>query len=175
MTDAIYGGTWTYSGDPSASTRDAVRFWMQDVDESLPLMSDAEVDYLVSQYYDVYGSAIYVAAVACEVLAAKMARQVPVSADGVSVGVGELFQRYNDLALSLRDQYKSTQSLAAAPVTGGVIMGERRDPTIKPLVFGTGFMDNYRAGRQDFGDYHPGEDDGSIWGEEAGAPGESTP
>jgi hypothetical protein len=175
MTEAIYGGTWTYGGDPSANTKDGVRFWMQDIDESMPLMADSEIQYLVSQYYDATGSVLFVAAVACEVLAAKMARQVPVSADGVSVGVGELFQRYNDLAQSLRDQYKTTRSLDASPITGGIMVGERRDPSIQPLTFGTGFMDNYRVGRQDYGDYHPGQEDYGFWGEDAGAPGESTP
>ena len=75
----------------------------------------------------------------------------------------------------MRDQYKASRSLDATPIARGIMMGDRSDPTIKPLVFGTGFTDNYRAGRQDYGDYHPGEEDYSIWGEEAGAPGESTP
>jgi hypothetical protein len=177
MTEAIFGGEWTYSGDPAASARDAVRFWMQDIDASLPLMSDAEVDFLLSRYQAEIGSELYVAAVACEVLAAKMARQVSVSADGVSVSTGDLFSRYNELAVSLRDQYKQNRSLDSTPLVGGVMVGEARDATIKPLIFGTGFMDNINAGRQDYGDYHPGEGPyyEGIWGEEAGAPGESTP
>lgn len=176
MTEALYGGEWTYSGDPSSSVKDAVRFWMQDVNPDLPLMSDTEVAYLASQYYDSHGSAVYVAAVGCEVLAAKFATQVPVNADGVSVGVGELTQRYNDLATSLREQYKSQHGLDASPVVSGVLIGEGRDPTIKPLVFGTGFMDNHWVGRQDYGDYHPGEDPWELWGgENAGTVGESTP
>ncbi len=175
MATALYGGTWTYTGDPANSTRDAVRFWMQDIDENLPLMADAELDYLIAEYYELTGSALYIAAVASEVMAAKFARQVPVSADGVSVSVGELQQRYNDLAQSLRDQYKSEAALSSVPFVSGVLIGERRDTTIAPLTFGTGMHDNYRAGRQDYGDYSPGSDDTRIWGEEAGAPGESTP
>jgi len=175
MTDAIFGGTWTYSGDPASTTKDAVRFWMQDIDTDLPLMSDIEIAYLVDRYYEGYGSAVYVAAVACEVLAAKLLRQVPVSADGVSVSTGELFTRYNELAKSLRDQYKAESGLDSSPVLSGVLIGESRDPTIKPLTFGTGFMDNWEAGRQNFGDYDPGESAWELWSDEAGAPGESTP
>jgi hypothetical protein len=157
MATALHGGEWTYSGNPSSSVRDEVRFWMQDVDTNLPLMSDTEIDYLINTFEDQYGSAIMVAAIGCEVLSAKFASEVAVSADGVSVGTSELQQKYNMLAESLRDQYKSTTGLDAAPLVGGILFNEAWDSTIKPLMFGIGFMDNYRAGRQHYGDYAPGE------------------
>lgn len=39
---------WSYSGDPSTSTRDAVRFRLGDTSPNDPVFSDGEVDYLVS-------------------------------------------------------------------------------------------------------------------------------
>lgn len=176
MPTALYGGDWSYSGDPTTSSRDEVRFWMQDVDPDVPLMADTEVDYLVERYLERYGSPVLVAAVACEVLAAKMAKQVPVSADGVSVGLGELQNRYNTLAQSLRDTYKAESALDAVAIASGTMIGERRDPTIQPLTFGTGMHDNFRVGRQDYGDYHPGQQTGQPgYDEEYGAVGESSP
>ncbi|MHB1950163.1 MAG: hypothetical protein ACYCQK_01660 [Acidiferrobacteraceae bacterium] len=39
--------TWNYSGDPSESDRDAVRFEIQDTNSSAPLLQDAEVDWCI--------------------------------------------------------------------------------------------------------------------------------
>lgn len=145
---------WTYSGDPAMSNRDAVRFHMQDTDIDRPLLSNEEIDYLIDQWAEKYDSLILVAAVGCEIVAGKYAGQVTVSADGVSVSVGELQGKYDTLAASLRDQYKLEQ--AASPMLEGVMHDPNLDPNIKPLRFGVGFTDNYRAGRQDYGDHDPG-------------------
>jgi len=147
---------WTYSGTPATSLLDETRFWIQDTEISFQLLQDEELDWLLDTYMPTYGNTIAVAAIACEVLAAKFARQVDTSADGVSVSLGQLQQRYNDLAQSLRDQYHEL---------GGANMAEALDQMfsdisvfeIEPLVFGVGFMDNYRAGQQDYGYYSPGQ------------------
>jgi hypothetical protein len=39
---------FTYSGDPSTSTKDAVRFEIQDINENAPLLSDAEISYALT-------------------------------------------------------------------------------------------------------------------------------
>ena len=41
---------FSYSGDPTESTVDLLRFTLGDTDESSPLMQDAEYEYLISQY-----------------------------------------------------------------------------------------------------------------------------
>ncbi len=148
--------TWTYSGVPGTTPLDETRFWIQDTEMSFQLLQDEELTWLLDTYMPVYGSPIAVAAIACEVLAAKFARQVNTSADGVSVSLGDLQQRYNDLAESLRAQYHEL---------GGANLADSLDQMfsdvsvyeIEPLVFGVGFMDNYRAGQQDYGYYSPGE------------------
>lgn len=148
--------TWTWSGDPKTSDLDEIRFYIQDTDLTFQLLSDEEITFLIDTYLPQFGHPLAVAAMACEVIAAKFARQVDTSADGVSVALGQLQQRYNDLAQSLRDQYKviGSGNLAAAldAMFSDVSVFE-----IEPLVFGVGFMDNYRAGQQDFGYYSPGE------------------
>lgn len=147
--------TWTWSGDPSSSTLDELRFYIQDTDTSFQLLSDEELTFLLDTYADQFGHVLAVAAMACEVIAAKFARQVDASADGVSVSLGQLQQRYNDLAQSLRDQFK----LVGSDNLAGALDAMFSDVSvfdIEPLVFGVGFMDNFRAGQQDYGYYSPG-------------------
>lgn len=37
--------TWSYSGNPAFSGKDAVRWWIGDIDEDRPLAQDAELEY----------------------------------------------------------------------------------------------------------------------------------
>jgi len=147
--------SWTYSGDPSTSEKDTIRFYLGDVDPNFPLLTDEEITFLNSEWADIYGAPLYTAAVAAEVVASRFAREVDVSADGVSVQIGQLQQRFNDLAQSLRDQYKAQYGWFD-PVVANNVLSVNWDPEIAPLVFGIGFNDNYLAGRQNYGDYHPG-------------------
>ena len=39
--------TWSYSGDPSTSSKDAVRFYIQDVDTSEQVMQDEDILFLL--------------------------------------------------------------------------------------------------------------------------------
>jgi hypothetical protein len=144
---------WSYSGDPSTSDKDAVRFYIGDIDESLQLLQDEDIDFLLKKWLPLYGSDLLVAAGAAEIIANHFAREVSVSADGVSVASNELQQKYNDLAANLRDMYKIEQ--IGTPILPGVLYDNTWDSSIKPLRFGIGFTDNYEAGRQDYGDYDP--------------------
>lgn len=141
---------WSYSGDPASSDRDQVRFYLQDVDQGRQLLADEEIDFVLAQWDSAFGSPLYSAAVCAEVIAARFAAEVSVSADGVSVDQGTLQARYNDLAASLRDQYHALYG-ANGPI-GASDFGLDNDPTIAALSFGVGFQDNERAGSQDYGD-----------------------
>jgi hypothetical protein len=148
--------TFSYSGDPSASDLDEVRFLISDTNEAEPLLSDEEIAYVIATWNPLYGSNTLTAAVCCEIVAGKFAGSISVSADGVSVALSELQGKYEQLAASLRDQYKQQEALGN-PSFSGTLFDDTWDATIKPLTFGKGFMDNYLAGRQNFGDYDPGE------------------
>jgi hypothetical protein len=145
--------TWSYSGNPADSDKDAVRFYISDIDVELPLLQDEDIEFLLHRWMPIYKSVLLTSAVACEIVAGKFARQVSVNADGVSVGISELQTKYDQLAESLRDQYKMEQ--VGTPILTGVMYDPVWDPTIKPTRFGVGFTDNYLAGRQDYGDYDP--------------------
>lgn len=141
---------WSYSGDPASSDRDQVRFYIQDTDQGRQLLADEEIDFVLVQWEAAFNSPLYAAAVCAEVLAAKFAAEVSVNADGVSVDQGALQARYNDLAVSLRDQYKALSG-NQGPI-GASDFGLDGDPTIPSLSFGVGFQDNAYAGSQDYGD-----------------------
>jgi hypothetical protein len=143
--------SWNYSGDPADSDLDAVRFYVQDTDTLDQLISDEEIEFLIAQWVPVYGSLIMVASMAAEAIAAKFAREVSYSADGVSIGVQELQQKFDALALSLRDQYKQFD-IGGGPDIGGVLYSDYPDPTIRPTIFAVGQNDNPRAGKQDRGE-----------------------
>lgn len=140
--------TTSYSGDPATSDLDEVRFYLSDDGPDNWYLTDEEIYFLIDRYMPAYGSLLGVAAMGAEVIAGSMADQVSVSADGVSVSTGELQQRFNDLATSLRDQMHS--QVLDIPVTN-VQSGTQFDPSIDPLVFGVGFHDNPSAGIQDTG------------------------
>lgn len=142
--------SWSYSGDPTSSREDAVRFFVQDTNAEDPLLTNEEINFLVEHWYDLYGSAIFVAAMAAETIASKFAREVSVSADGVSVGTNELQNKYLGLAKQLRAQFLLEQ-VAGAPQSFGNNFEEEFDASIKPLSFGVGLFDNAEAGTQDFG------------------------
>ena len=154
---------FTYSNDPASSTRDAIRFYCQDTNVDDPLLQDEEIDFLSAQWAHVTDHPMYLAAVACEAIAARFAREISYSADGISVGASELQNKYNQLATDLREQHKASV-IGDGPDISGILVGAELDDTIKPLVWGKGMHDNPEAGRQDYGgdnwrdDWYPERD-----------------
>jgi hypothetical protein len=63
---------FSYSGNPSASDLDALRFAIMDVDSADPQLSDAELNYLLTQKGSVQAAAI----AACQRLITKYSRFV---------------------------------------------------------------------------------------------------
>lgn len=141
---------WSYSGDPTGSPLDEVRFLIQDTDPDLPLILDDEIAYLLATWLPIHGSALYVAAVACDVISRKFATVLPVSADGVSVGTGDLSQRYKDLAVQLRSEHAASMVLGS-PDNENLLVDSHFDSSIAPLAFSMGINDNPEAGQQDMG------------------------
>lgn len=53
--------SWTYSGDPSISNKDQVRFLVGDTDSSEPLATDEEIEFALTQNSNVYAAAAFIA------------------------------------------------------------------------------------------------------------------
>jgi hypothetical protein len=161
--------SWSYSGDPATSPLDQCRFWLQDIDTTYQLMQDEELLWLIEMADPMQAAPLYAASLAAEVLANRYAKEVSVSADGVSVAVGDLQEKFNKLAENLRAQWHEVvAALGDYDFAGIVIDVNTWDETIQPLVFGIGFMDNYLAGQQDFGYYSPGGYDKELSAESGG-------
>jgi hypothetical protein len=136
--------TYSYSGDPADSDLDQVRFTLQDTDAGFPLLQDEEVQFLIDTWRPRYDSLTYVAAIAAATISRKFVGVVSVSADGVSVSTSDLVQRYRDLALDLRKEYKEAQLVGFEPIFNDDSMPKR---------FRMGLHDSPMAGLQDFGDF----------------------
>lgn len=142
---------WSYSGNPMTSDLDQVRFWLQDTDPQVRLLSNSELGFLILQWFPKYDSLVYVASIAAESVSTKFAGVVTVSADGVSVNVADLSDRYAKRAMTLRKIHKDLQVGGEIDLTN-IMVNQRRDDTIAPLNFSVGLHDNPMAGNQAFGD-----------------------
>jgi hypothetical protein len=103
--------TFTYSGDPTTSTRNKVRFLINDTDSTDALFTDEELDYLIGEW----GTNVYeICRAACETLVSRFVRL----SDSTSKSVGDISvsesytakaQQYKDLAASflLRNMRKA--------------------------------------------------------------------
>jgi hypothetical protein len=81
---------WTYSGDPSDSEKDAVRFLIGDTDTTDQLLSDEEIQYTITE-----SGSLYQAAHDCAyAIASSFARMA------TSKSVGDLSLSYSDRASS---------------------------------------------------------------------------
>lgn len=145
--------TWTYSGNPASSTLDAARFWVQDTDTNRQLLSNEEINYLIGVGTGLWGEplGLAVAAVAADVIVGKLAAEVDISADGVSISVAALSDKYQKLADHLRETYGRIAGAGAEPLAFGIDAISVPDFGVRPPSFGKGFMDNPRAGNQEWG------------------------
>lgn len=84
---------WTYSGNPASSNLDLVRFLIQDTDSTDQLLSNEEINYVLSVYGDPY-----LAAISC--VTALIAQASRVTEESKKVG---------DLSLTVKSGARVTQ------------------------------------------------------------------
>jgi len=147
---SVAQGAWSYSGDPSLTPRDTVRFYLQDTNSDDPQMADAELDFLISDWYPVTASYINVAAVAADTLSTRYAAEVSVSADSAIVALEQLQDKWAAAATRLRAL--AARKDIAGPDVGGIDRYDEPDPNEKPKSFAKGMHDSRYAGQQDYGD-----------------------
>ena len=151
VTTTIQGTQWSYSGDPTTTPRDEVRFLLQDTDVTNPQLSDVEIDYCIQVGLKRADSLLWVAWYCCNVLIARYTAVVNASSDGVSVDTGTLVANYRALATTLWDQYQTVTADDIPVNLDNISWGDLPDPSITPLTFGLGLFDNLRAGNQQYG------------------------
>ena len=104
--------TWSYSGDPSASDLDEVRFLCGDTDTTDQLVTDEEVLYGLTKA----PTADLAAAMMCDAISAKLTREADRSVGDVSIQLSQRAEAYAKLA----DRLRSSGAAYALPVFGGI-------------------------------------------------------
>ena len=127
---------WSYSGDPSSSYKDAVRLLIGDTDESDQLLTDEEINYLIS----VGGSAEYGAVLAAESISAKLSRLADVKVGELSKSASQQAQAYRRLAEDLRKRFFAFGGVK--PIFGGISKSKDRSLDLDTDLVGSPFKDN---------------------------------
>lgn len=139
--------TWTYTGDPSVSPRDRVRFLVGDITQTAEAtLNDEEIEYLLGEW----GDDIYDAAEAgCLILAARYTGKATTSK---SVGDLSLSKDYSGAATQFQEQATRISSMRnrKSPPTPWVSpknvvrADERSELGDQGHEFYTGVQDNQR-------------------------------
>lgn len=116
--------SWSYSGDPSYSTQDKVRFLIGDTDESDQQVSDEEIAAILVDFPNPYNAAVQIV----RSLVAKYSRRVE-----KSKSIGDLSISYSSAADGYRDLLKSLLTQAALhgglcePYAGGISISDKEN------------------------------------------------
>ena len=136
--------SWSYSGDPSTSDKDAVRYLIGDTDEDNPLVNDEEIEYILS----IEGNVIRAGAMVAESIAGKFSRRADRTIGDYSEKFSQIHQQYLSLAEKLRRQAKFKSSFKAIPFAGGISKSDKKttegDTDREKPAFKKGMMDNDR-------------------------------
>lgn len=113
---AITGGTVTYSGDPSASSLDKVRFLIGDTNTNDAKLSDEEILWLISSEGNIYNAA----ALCCEQIVTS-SRLVDRKIGDLEIRASAQAQSFTSLAKSLRRR----AAMSAVPWAGGISRADK--------------------------------------------------
>ena len=91
--------SWTYSGDPSSSDSDQVRFLIGDTLTADQLVSDEEIAWALTQ-----GSVYNAAAICSRAISATFSRMADKTVDDLSIKYSQKSNQYADLAISLESK-----------------------------------------------------------------------
>jgi len=90
---------WTYSGDPSSTDLDTVRFLIGDTLTADQLLSDEEIAWALTQ-----GSVYNAAAIAARAIAAAFSRMADKAVDDLEIKYSQKSEQYVDLAVNLESK-----------------------------------------------------------------------
>ena len=133
---------FTYSGDPSDSTLDQVRFLVGDTDSTDPFLQDAEVTWLIQQWTDGYEAA----RAAAEVMAGKFSQKASYSKSVGELSVSETSATQANEFRMLADRL-AAQRLRAAPALPkinqqSIVNTQDRVDEVRTTDFYVGQFDN---------------------------------
>ena len=109
---------FSYSGNPSSSQKDEVRFLIGDTDADRPMLADSEILYLISKY----GSAVNASIQAALALVAKFSRMADESVGSVSKSYSQLSEQFRKLS---NDLQKKQSIDSCMPYAGGISISDK--------------------------------------------------
>ncbi|MGE3510710.1 MAG: hypothetical protein AB7N65_17695 [Vicinamibacterales bacterium] len=113
--------TWTYSGDPSASDLDAVRFAIGDTVSADPLLTDEEIEFLLAATSATVASASVAAA---RNLAARFARDVDRQVGNLRISASQRAASFRALAVQLEADRVAALG-TGVPYAGGISAADK--------------------------------------------------
>lgn len=133
----------SFSYNPNlTSDLDKVRLAIGDTDSTNPLFSDEEINAQLA----IYGSVLETAATFAESAAAKYARMVNISVDGLSTSYSDLARNFANLAERLRARAAEELAGLGVPVVNGISVSEMQavdeNQDRVPSQFKVGQFDN---------------------------------
>lgn len=133
--------TWTYTGDPSSSTKDEVRFLVGDTDADNQLVQDEEITYALSAEASTMRAAVRVA----RAIASYYARSTEKQVGDLKIKAGEIYKNYLKIVESL-EQEAAGSIPGAMPFAGGISKAQKytqeSDTDRVEPSFSKGMMDN---------------------------------
>lgn len=119
---------WTYDADISDDRKDEVRFLVGDTDESVPLVQDEEIEYVLTQFPPADGKPAWLAAAhVCDAIAAKFARKMQQTLGPLSASNQQQYEHYVNEAARYRMLYvtggQGTGGVSPMKVAGPVLSG----------------------------------------------------
>ena len=109
--------SWTYSGDPTSSPKDQIRFELGDTVESDPLLQDEEINFCMARESAYYGQL----ARACEAVAMRFSREASTKVGALSLDLSARAQQWTDRAVVYRKRAVGSH----APYAGGMSQAEK--------------------------------------------------
>ena len=110
--------SWYYTGNPTSSNKDAVRFWTGDTNSTLPLLQDEEIEYALTLQPNIR----LCAADCLDAIATKLSQEVNFSSLDLRMDLGQRAANYRKRAIELR---KEAQRIAATPYAGGISVADK--------------------------------------------------
>lgn len=120
--------TWSYSGDPSTSDKDAVRFLTGDTVQTEQLIQDEEIDWLLTEY----GSPQRTSYFAALAIAAKCARSYRQETGKIKVWANQKFKQYTELAESMKAALDSGFGKSFTVFVGGISKSDKLARELDP-------------------------------------------
>lgn len=120
--------TWTYGGNPTASKKDAVRWFCADTIETDPLVQDEEILYTLT----ITTNAMLCASLVCEIIATVFSRKADKSVGDLHISLAQKATAYAARAKELAAM--ANRFMRPTPYAGGISFADKMIDQANPDV-----------------------------------------